>query len=120
MKNTEITYLYRDASNWKQYETLILSGEITPEEIGFIVNKLQDGYLFIPKQVGLIALQKCWADLNEDDHIYHELYREDIRIVNEAPTIDISTQQLVDNFKQVKSWNVIQAEHDLWDDKEIR
>ena len=30
--NTELNYLYRDASNYKQHETIVFYGKLTPEQ----------------------------------------------------------------------------------------
>jgi hypothetical protein len=121
MANTAFSYMYRDASNWKRFETVILEDELTPQDINLILNCLEDQSLFLPEQVGLPALQKGWETLNEDDHVWHELKRDDIQIVNESPTISTTTRELVEKFRLVysKGWDVSKADGDLWEDAEI-
>lgn len=118
MANTQITYMYRDASNWKQFETVVLAGEMTPEEIDLILRRLEDGNLFLPEQVGLPRLQFRWPTLNEDDHVYHELTREDIEIVDLPPTIEMSAKELVENFRNVK-WDVVESVKTLWSNAKL-
>jgi len=66
--NTELTYLYRDASNYKFFCSVILSGDIRLSEL---CNYLHEGDYFIPERVGLKSLVPVVT--NEDDHIWHEL-----------------------------------------------
>ncbi len=113
MANTQISYLYRDASNYKQFESVILEGELSENDIGIIIKKLVDGVLFIPEQVGLESLQQKFDDLNDDDHIYHELHREGIGLVEAPPTITLSAKELVRNFQNV-NWDVNKAYWRLW------
>lgn len=118
MANTQITYMYRDASNWKQFETVVLAGAMSQEDIDLIISKLEDGDLFIPEQVGLPRLQFRWPTLNEDDHVYHELKREDFEIVDLPPTLEITAKELVENFHNV-NWDILLSDWTLWSHGEI-
>lgn len=118
MANTQITYMYRDASNWKQFETVVLAGAMSQEDIDLIISKLEDGDLFIPEQVGLPRLQFRWPTLNEDDHVYHELKREDFEIVDLPPTLEITAKELVENFRNV-NWDILFSDWTLWSHGEI-
>jgi hypothetical protein len=118
MANTQITYMYRDASNWKQFETVVLAGAMSQEDIDLIISKLEDGDLFIPEQVGLPRLQFRWPTLNEDDHVYHELKREDFKIVDLPPTLEITAKELVENFHNV-NWDILLSDWTLWSHGEI-
>ena len=53
MKNTKIGYLYRDASNYKKWNEVVIRGSISPEQIDIIIGCLDDELHFIPRQVGL-------------------------------------------------------------------
>ena len=53
--NTKIKYMYRDADNYKDFTTVVVSGKITKEQIERIMAKLEDGENFIPEQLGLPA-----------------------------------------------------------------
>ncbi len=113
MANTQITYMYRDASNWKEFETVILAGEMSQEDIDLIIGKLEDSNLFMPEQVGLPRLQLKWPTLNEDDHVYHELTREDFEIVDLPPTVEMTAKELVENFRTVE-WDIVASIKTLW------
>lgn len=113
MANTQIEYMYRDASNWKQFETVVLAGEMSEEDINLIIGNLEFGDLFMPEQVGLPRLQFRWPTLNDDDHVYHELKREDIKIVDLPPTIEMTAKELVENFRNV-DWDVRWSHWTLW------
>lgn len=52
MKNTRISYLYRDASNYKQHNEVVVPGTFTQEQIEAIIGCLDAGEYFIPVQVG--------------------------------------------------------------------
>ena len=115
MANTELTYMYRDGGNWKQFETVVLRGEMTPADMDLIISKLESGYLFFPEQVGLPRLQHRWERLNADDHVYHELDRSDIKIVDAPPTTTLSARELVENFRRVE-WDIQKSFLTLWTD----
>lgn len=112
--NTQIQYTYRDASNWKQHEVVVLEGELSTEDIDFIMGKLESAMWFLPEQVGLPRLQPRWGILNNDDHIWHELLREDIRSIALPPTIAMTAQQLVENFRNVHAWDIVKSDSSLW------
>ncbi len=113
MPNTQITYMYRDASNWKQFETVILWGEMNDNDIETILSRLTDHNLFLPEQVGLPRLQHRWENLNEDDGIYHELKLEDFTKSDLEPTVDMTAQELVENFRKVE-WDIKRSIWTLW------
>jgi len=118
MTNTEISYMYRDAGNWKQFNTVVLLGKMSPENIELIFAILEDGNLFIPEQVGLEKLQDRWDKLYSDiDHVWHELNRDDIEIVDDLPTIDLTAQELVENFRRIKTnkgWYIARSDWLMW------
>lgn len=109
MANTQFTYLYRDAGNWKQFETIILEGEMSAKDIDMIMSKLESDGFFLPEQVGLPRLQNRWEVPNNDDHIWHELSRGDIEIVDLPATTTMTSANLVARFRRVKTWNVKRA-----------
>ncbi len=72
MKNTKIEYLYRDASNWKEWNTCIVCGTAAKEDVEEVFAIVgEDGY-FIPEQVGL-PLSRPSEEVTEDDHCWAEL-----------------------------------------------
>ena len=52
-RNTRITYLYRDADNYKTLNEVVIQGTFTDEEIDEMMAVCDQGEYFIPRQVGL-------------------------------------------------------------------
>lgn len=50
--NTKIEYLYRDASNYKKINQVIVSGTFDEAQKESIQDCLSEGEYFIPRQVG--------------------------------------------------------------------
>lgn len=67
--NSRITYLYRDASNYKFWGSFVVSGMIHFHDIK---PYLFDREYFIPDKVGLDSLAP--ERKNEDDHDLHEFH----------------------------------------------
>ena len=105
-KNTKMNYLYRDASNYKAHNEVIVRGEITAEQIARIIATL-DGDLFIPEQVGL-PIERPDSGLTVDDHCYCELCEGDFELVDEDATEDVGCEDLVQRFEE--------AAKEGWDD----
>ena len=101
MKNTKIGYLYRDASNYKKWNEVVIRGSISPEQIGIIIGCLDDELHFIPRQVGLP--EERFEKITEDDHAWFELESEGIEPTDHAATEDISVLELVENFIKAKN-----------------
>lgn len=64
--NTEITYLYRDASNYKFWGSFVVSGRFYPAEVEQF---LFDREFFVPQKLGIPSLTP--KERNEDDHDLH-------------------------------------------------
>jgi hypothetical protein len=105
--NTRVTYLYRDANNYKVYEEVILEGELSPEQIQEIKKKLFDENCFIPSQVGLHHLHSQLQEFDTrdwgDDHPIHEL--EGISTIDADPTELMTATELQANFMAVNTWD---------------
>jgi len=102
--NTQIDYVYADASNYKVWGREVLAGTLTAEEKAEILAACEDGELFIASQVGLPDLQhRMWNEhrMNDDDHVFHRLTMGDFAEVDAAPTIDLTAAQLLANFRPV-------------------
>ena len=63
--------MYRDASNFKEHYSVVLEGEVAPEDIKAINEALPDGH-FVPGVVGLPSLEpeECSDD---EDGPWHEI-----------------------------------------------
>jgi hypothetical protein len=106
MKNTRFSYMYRDASNYKQHGSVVLAGTVTFDQIE---HYLQDGENFIASQVGLVDLQP--TDTNEDDHVFCEVTADDLEPTDEAPTTTLTAAELVQRFQKagVDGWDITGA-----------
>ena len=113
--NTGISYLYRDASNYKEQNYAVVEGEITQDQIDTIMDCLSDraddyGY-FIPFQVGLDE-ERPGAFDEEDDHVWFELYEDSFEIVDRPVTTwpQMTVEELVENFEAARdNWDEMEA-----------
>lgn len=108
MENTRITYLYRDASNYKQYNGAVVAGTFTEQQIETIMTCLDGGEYFIPKQVGLP--EKRFGEITEDDHCWFELNGDSFEITTADVDVDITASEIVKRFLEAK---------DNWDASEV-
>jgi hypothetical protein len=72
MRNTRVTYLYRDGSNYKRWGRVVFGGVCDAAMRGRLVAALDGGDLFIARQVGLPELF-FEGSVYSDDHCWHEL-----------------------------------------------
>lgn len=99
-RNTMLEYLYRDAANWKTWNTVVLKGEMTDEMFKEMCECCEDGQeMFVPEQLGL-DLIRDW-ETTADDHPYAELGA--FTIVPNNPTTDMTVEELLDRFRNAKS-----------------
>ena len=75
--NTKLSYLYRDAMNYKTSRTVVLPGVPSPALVAILLASLHE-HGFIPGQVGLPDLQDsfegCDSDWDDErDHPFHEV-----------------------------------------------
>lgn len=100
--NTVITYLYRDASNYKKWNEEVVEGTFTEEEKQEIYGCCDSGEYFIPGQVGLPETR--FGDLDEDDHCWFEL--QEIGETDAEPTVCMTASGLFQKFKAAKgNWD---------------
>ena len=102
--NTSITYQYRDASNYKFFDTVIICGLLSLNDIE---KSLYEKEFFIPSEIGLKDLQP--ENLCSDDHIWHEIL--EISHTHEKPTVKITVEKITSNFKKasLEEWNILDA-----------
>ena len=102
--NSQISYQYRDASNYKVFDTVIIRGLFSLHDIE---QYLYEKEFFIPSEIGLKDLQP--KKLTHDDHIWHEIL--EICNTNEKPTADITAEEIVLNFERAarEEWNILEA-----------
>ena len=92
--------MYRDASNYKKYNEVILSGSLKIEQL---LPFLKDKTFFIHSEIGLDDLQGNEWSL--DGHNWHEI--ESIQPTSKVPTVNIEAKRLLERFKVVckNGWN---------------
>ena len=105
--NTRISYTYRDASNYKQSNSVVVKGELSQEQQDYILSQCLNDYCedegmgwFIPEQIGLPA--RRFDTLTEDDHCWFELWEGFAEKTSDMPTVDISADELVKKFQEAK------------------
>jgi hypothetical protein len=68
--------MYRDASNYKAYGTLLLTGGYTEADMQQIRDVCEEDVYFIAEQIGVAALYeqlyKYSDGPTDDDHVFHE------------------------------------------------
>lgn len=104
--NTKISYLYRDADNYKVYNECIVEGELSKEQIRSIMDCCDMGEYFIPSQVGMPERKFDEYDA-EADHCWFEISEEGFERTDQPANIPLTARQLVENFTFRK---------DNWDD----
>lgn len=104
--NTQINYLYRDADNYKILNTCIIAGVIDAEQIAKIMECLDDGEYFIPRQVGLPERRFDKID-PQSDHCWFELSSNSFELTDRPSDFNLTAKELVENFQKAK---------DHWDD----
>lgn len=96
--NTCLSYMYRDADNYKQYTQVVMAGALTLEQASAIMDGLDDDDGFVPSGVGLPDLQEQmvtgWDE--QSDHPYHEI--DGISLTTSEPTIVMTTAEFVALF----------------------
>ena len=106
--NTKISYLYRDADNYKVYNECIVQGEISEDQIRQILDCCDMGEYFIPRQVGLPERKFDEYD-TEADHCWFELSQEGFEYTEQPANVSLTAQQLTENFSACR---------DNWQDAE--
>ena len=90
--NTEFSYEYRDADNFKKDETVIIAGELSAKDVEPF---LFESEFFVPSEVGLSDLQN--EPFAPYDHIWHTIL--DISPTSDESTCGLIAQDLVSQFK---------------------
>lgn len=94
--NTRISYLYRDACNYKTHNEVVIKGEFEPGEEEEILDCLFEGEYFIPEQVGLPVTR--FGSVTEDDHVWCELEEGFATKTDDPATVDVTAVELYNAF----------------------
>jgi hypothetical protein len=98
MSNTALIYLYRDASNYKEWGRTVLAGPPSDGLQERLIAALLGGEWFIAHEVGLPSLYLFeHGEPTRDDHIRHEF--SGVEHTDEAPTDPRTFEELVAAFE---------------------
>lgn len=114
---TVLSYMYRDASNYKQRKEIAFSGRVTDEEQAAFVAHLSEAgggerRYFLAEQVGLRNLRDAWHTHFEDDHIWHESQGFDV--VDRVEPTKETISEFISRFCRTE-WNIELATNRLKD-----
>lgn len=104
-------YQYRDASNYKAWGGILLSGVPSQNDIAALRACLESGEYFVAEQVGIPAVYKELWDLSggptSDDHALHEFVA--LRVANEDERKSLplfgALSSLLKTFQAVTTWD---------------
>lgn len=111
-------YFYRDASNYKSWGFVLLSGAATSCDIEKLTSHLESGCYFIAEQLCLPPLYaELWAFSNgrtSDDHVWHTSYslRAATAPEMEAPVFG-EVEKLIQRNVATSKWDATLSPH--WD-----
>jgi len=104
-------YLYRDASNYKAWGEILLSGVPSQNDIAVLRACLESDEYFVAEQVGIPALYKELWDLsggpNSDDHALHEFVALRVASEDERKSLRLfgDLSSLLKTFEAVTTWD---------------
>lgn len=104
-------YLYRDASNYKAWGEILLSGVPSQSDIAALKTCLESDVYFVAEQVGIPAVYKELWDLSggrsSDDHALHEFVALRVASVSERKTFPLfgELSSLLKTFQSVSKWD---------------
>lgn len=108
-RNTRITYLYRDADNYKTLNEVVIQGTFTDEEIDEIMGVCDQGEYFIPRQVGLP--EERFEKLDpQSDHCWFELSRDGFETTDDYCSEPIAAEEVLAAFRRIRDTG--------WDDQD--
>lgn len=116
--NTRIEYLYRDAGNFKTWNSAVVAGAIPTEGAESILSACErdiDSGLFIPYQVGLPEDRGGFPFDEGMDVPFFEIGPGSFSLTVAEPTIGLSAPELVARFdRQRGAWDAVAAEGRLY------
>lgn len=112
-------YLYRDASNYKAWGSVLLHGVLSRKEVNELIQRLDGKEFFIAEQVGIPALYQELYQYSGgptiDDHVFHTFHEIRKAGRDELRSFPLwgSADQLLSAFRAVKVWDLTLSPH--WD-----
>lgn len=102
--NTEVGYLYRDADNYKIWNTCVVKGTLTEAEQAEIRSCCDGGEYFYPHLVGLPEEKYEGTDA---DVLWLELVG--FEQTDRKPDVDLTAKELLERFREKKDrWGILE------------
>lgn len=103
--------MYRDASNYKEFHTIVVAGSLSEDQVKPLLSDECDGMGFIPSQVGMEDLQPRMTSYpSADDHVWHTICDETFKPTSAKPTVKFTAADLLKKLKDVNgNWDVSAA-----------
>lgn len=104
-------YLYRDASNYKAWGGLLLSGIPSQSDVAALRACLESDVYFVAEQVGIPAVYEELWDLSggrtSDDHALHEFVTLRAATEDERESLALfgTLSSLIEAFQAVSKWD---------------
>lgn len=95
--NTRINYLYRDADNYKEQNSVIVPGRFTEAQKHAIIESLDQGDYFVPSAVGFEEVR--FDTFGDADHAFFELNIYGFEETDEEPTVEMTPDEVVAAFE---------------------
>lgn len=104
-------YLYRDASNYKAWGAILLSGVPSQTDLAALRARLDSGEYFVAEQVGIPAVYKELWNLSggptSDDHALHEFVTLRVATDDERKSLPLfgDLSNLLKTFQTITTWD---------------
>lgn len=104
-------YLYRDASNYKAWGEILLSGVLSQNDTAILRASLDSDTYFVAEQVGIPAVYKELWNLSggrtSDDHALHEFIALRVATDDEIKSVRLfgDLSSLLKTFQAVTKWD---------------
>jgi hypothetical protein len=111
-----LSYRYVDRGNWKVHACIKLTRPLDQHEREQISATLHEGSLFLPSQVGLVAMQGAFTWRDEDSIIWHEIDLDTASFTDGVLVAESPTEDFVARFASVggqDNWDVRAAIREL-------
>lgn len=104
-QNTRIDYLYRDKSNYKSHQTVIINGLLTNDQITEILRSLPSHTYFIPEYLDFPS-DRNWDFDPQVDDAFWEIDKHSFSETTAKPTIECAPDDIVKRFCELEAkWN---------------
>lgn len=111
--NTRVEYLYRDAGNFKTWNSVVVAGALPEGDLASLLDACEpgpDSRLFIPAQVGLPEDRGGFATDADMDTAYFEIDRSSFALTVAPPSVTLTARELAARFEtQRGGWDPVAA-----------